>query len=236
MAKNKIKLSNKNSSNDYQIKTRHREKKLTSMSREVKNLQENDWFHKNNSKGLQLKSINSNQANPKIKIKLLKKIKKYNKKSDNQIIKSNLNEKQIDSTDTKNGKMVNKKIEPKKIYIEINKYLFQENEYFDLKEILTFLYDKLKINLDSPNIKIKDKEEFKQKMNEMLNKLFIIYFNKVLITEKNLNIFLEFLSKYIKLDTKEIINLLNMKNIKHTIEENIQLEQYYKPRLILVDK
>ena len=185
---------------------------------------------------MQLKSINLNQANPKIKIKLLKKIKKYNKKSDNQIIKSNLNEKQIDSTDTKNGKMVNKKIEPKKIYIEINKYLFQENEYFDLKEILTFLYDKLKINLDSPNIKIKDKEEFKQKMNEMLNKLFIIYFNKVLITEKNLNIFLEFLSKYIKLDTKEIINLLNMKNIKHTIEENIQLEQYYKPRLILVDK
>ena len=236
MAKNKIKLSNKNSSNDYQIKTRHREKKLTSMSREVKNLKENNWLNKNNSQSLQLKSINLNQANPKIKIKLLKKIKKYNKKSDNQIIKSNLNEKQINSTDTKNGKMVNKKIEPKKIYIEINKYLFQENEYFDLKEILTFLYDKLKINLDSPNIKIKDKEEFKQKMNEMLNKLFIIYFNKVLITEKNLNIFLEFLSKYIKLDTKEIINLLNMKNIKHTIEENIQLEQYYKPRLILVDK
>ena len=232
MAKNKI----KNSSGDYQIKTRHRDKKLTSMSREVKNLKENNWFNKNNSQSLQLKSINLNQANPKIKIKLLKKIKKYNKKSDNQIIKSNLNEKQIDSTDKKNGKMVNKKIEPKKIYIEINKYLFQENEYFDLKEILTFLYDKLKINLDSPNNKIKDKDEFKLKMNEILNKLFIIYYNKILITENNLNLFLEFLSKYIKLEPKEIIKLLNSNNIKHTIKENIQLDQYFKPRLILVEK
>ena len=236
MAKNKIKLSNKNSFNDYQIKTRHREKKLTSMSREVKNLKENNWLNKNNSQSLQLKSINLNQANPKIKIKILKKIKKYNKKFDKKIINLSLDEKPNNQNDIKKGKIVNQKIESKKIYIEINKYIFQGNEYFDLKEILNILYDKLKINLDSPNIKIKDKEEFKQKMNEMLNKLFIIYFNKVLITEKNLNIFLEFLSKYIKLDTKEIINLLNMKNIKHTIEENIQLEQYYKPRLILVDK
>ena len=232
MAKNKI----KNSSGDYQIKTRHRDKKLTSMSREVKNLKENNWFNKNNSQSLQLKSINLNQANPKIKIKILKKIKKYNKKIDKKIINLSLDEKPNNQNDIKKGKIVNQKIEPKKIYIEINKYIFQGNEYFDLKEILNILYDKLKINLDSPNNKIKDKDEFKLKMNEILNKLFIIYYNKILITENNLNLFLEFLSKYIKLEPKEIIKLLNTNNIKHTIKENIQLDQYFKPRLILVEK
>ena len=232
MAKNKI----KNSSGDYQIKTRHRDKKLTSMSREVKNLKENNWLNKNNSQSLQLKSINLNQANPKIKIKILKKIKKYNKKIDKKIINLSLDEKPNNQNDIKKGKIVNQKIEPKKIYIEINKYIFQGNEYFDLKEILNILYDKLKINLDSPNNKIKDKDEFKLKMNEILNKLFIIYYNKILITENNLNLFLEFLSKYIKLEPKEIIKLLNTNNIKHTIKENIQLDQYFKPRLILVEK
>ena len=232
MAKNKI----KNSSDDYQIKTRHRDKKLTSMSREVKNLKENNWLNKNNSQSLQLKSINLNQANPKIKIKILKKIKKYNKKIDKKIINLSLDEKPNNQNDIKKGKIVNQKIEPKKIYIEINKYIFQGNEYFDLKEILNILYDKLKINLDSPNNKIKDKDEFKLKMNEILNKLFIIYYNKILITENNLNLFLEFLSKYIKLEPKEIIKLLNTNIIKHTIKENIQLDQYFKPRLILVEK
>ena len=215
MAKNKI----KNSSDDYQIKTRHRDKKLTSMSREVKNLKENNWLNKNNSQSLQLKSINLNQANPKIKIKILKKIKKYNKKIDKKIINLSLDEKPNNQNDIKKGKIVNQKIEPKKIYIEINKYIFQGNEYFDLKEILNILYDKLKINLDSPNNKIKDKDEFKLKMNEILNKLFIIYYNKILITENNLNLFLEFLSKYIKLEPKEIIKLLNTNNIKHTISD-----------------
>ena len=147
-----------------------------------------------------------------------------------------MDEKPNNQNDIKKGKIVNQKIEPKKIYIEINKYIFQGNEYFDLKEILNILYDKLKINLDSPNNKIKDKDEFKLKMNEILNKLFIIYYNKILITENNLNLFLEFLSKYIKLEPKEIIKLLNTNNIKHTIKENIQLDQYFKPRLILVEK
>ena len=232
MAKNKI----KNSSGDYQIKTRHRDKKLTSMSREVKNLKENNWFNKNNSQSLQLKSINLNQANQKIKIKILKKIKKYNKKLDKKTINLSLDEKPNNQNDKKKGIIVNQKIEQKKIYIEINRYIFQGNEYFDLKEILNILYDKLKINLDSPNNKIKDKDEFKLKMNEILNKLFIIYYNKILITENNLNLFLEFLSKYIKLEPKEIIKLLNTNNIKHTIKENIQLDQYFKPRLILVEK
>ena len=147
-----------------------------------------------------------------------------------------MDKKPTNSGDNKKGKNLNQKPEPKKIYTEINKYIFQGNEYFDLKEILNILYDKLKINLDSPNNKIKDKDEFKLKMNEILNKLFIIYYNKILITENNLNLFLEFLSKYIKLEPKEIIKLLNTNNIKHTIKENIQLDQYFKPRLILVEK
>jgi len=236
MAKIKIKLSNKNPSNDYQIKTRNRNKKLSSMSREVKNLIENDWFHKNNSKDSKSKNSHINMPKPKIRIKLLKKIKKDNKKSHQKIIKSNLDKKSINSEDNKKGKKLNQKPEPKKIYIEINKYIFQGNEYFDLKEVLTFLYDKLKINLDSPNNKIKDKEEFKAKMNEILNQLFVIYFNKILITEENLSKFLEYLAQYIKLEPKEIIQLLKVKNFTHKIEENIELEEYFKPRLILVEK
>jgi len=236
MAKIKIKLSNKNPSNDYQIKTRHRNKKFSSMSREVKNLIENDWFHKNNLKDSKSKNSHVNGPKPKIRIKLLKKIKKDNKKSHQKINKSNLDKKSINSEENKKGKNLNQKPEPKKIYIEINKYIFQGNEYFDLKEVLTFLYDKLKINLDSPNNKIKDKEEFKTKMNEILNQLFVIYFNKILITEENLSKFLEYLAQYIKLEPKEIIQLLKVKNFTHKIEENIELEEYFKPRLILVEK
>ncbi len=236
MAKIKIKLSNKNSSNDYQIKTRHRNKKLSSMSREVKNLIENDWFHKNNLNNSKMKNTHINKPKVKKRIKSLKKIKKDNGKSHQKIIKSNLDKKPTNSGDNKKGKNLNQKPEQKKIYTEINKYIFQGNEYFDLKEVLTFLYDKLKINLDSPNNKIKDKEEFKAKMNEILSKLFVIYFNKILITEENLNIFLEYLSQYIKLEPKEIIKLLKVKNFTHKIEENIELEEYFKPRLILVEK
>ena len=236
MAKIKIKLSKKNSSNDYQIKTRHRNKKLSSMSREVKNLIENDWFHKNNLNNSKMKNTHINKPKAKKRIKLLKKIKKDNGKSHQKIQKTNLDKKPINIGDNKKGKNLNQKPEQKKIYTEINKYIFQGNEYFDLKEVLTFLYDKLKINLDSPNNKIKDKEEFKAKMNEILSKLFVIYFNKILITEENLNIFLEYLSQYIKLEPKEIIKLLKVKNFTHKIEENIELEEYFKPRLILVEK
>ena len=41
--KKKLKLKTISNSN-YQIKTRHREKKLSSMSREIKNLQESQWL------------------------------------------------------------------------------------------------------------------------------------------------------------------------------------------------
>ena len=73
MAKIKIKLSNKNSSNDYQIKTRHRNKKLSSMSREVKNLIENDWFHKNNLNNSKMKNTHINKPKPKKKDKITEK-------------------------------------------------------------------------------------------------------------------------------------------------------------------
>ena len=157
-------------------------------------------------------------------------------KSHQKDIKINLGEKPNHLENNKKGKNINQKSEPKKIYIEVNKYIFQGNEYFDLKEVLAYLYDKLKINLDSSNNKIKDKEEFKIKMNEILDKLFVIYFNKILITEDNLKKFLEYLSQYIKLEPNEIIKSLNMKNKIQKIEENIELEQYFKPKLILVEK
>lgn len=236
MVKNKKKLPNKNISLEYQIKTRYRDKKLSSMSREVKNLQGNDWFQKNISKDSRTKQTNITQPNIKIKIKLLKKIKKEDKKHEEKKTKLNINEINDNTNNEKKSANNNKKINQKKIYSEINKYFFQGNEYFDLKEIFIFLNDKLKINLDSPNIKIKDKEYFKAKMNELLNKLFVIYFNKILITEKNLCKFLEFLSQYVKLETNEVINLLNTKIVKKSIEEKIELEQYFKPRLILVEK
>ena len=205
MAKNKIKISNKNSSVEYQIKTRHRIKKLTSMSREVKNLIEDDWFQKNNLKTSKLKSKQIHKPKAKIRLKLVKKNKKDVNKSHQKDIKINLGEKPNHLENNKKGKNINQKSEPKKIYIEVNKYIFQGNEYFDLKEVLAYLYDKLKINLDSSNNKIKDKEEFKIKMNEILDKLFVIYFNKILITEDNLKKFLEYLSQYIKLEPNEII-------------------------------
>ena len=236
MVKYKKKLPNNNSSYEYQIKTRNRDKKINSMSREVKNLQGNDWFQKNNSSNSKIKNTNLKQSNIKIKIKLLKQIKKDDKKSNQNIINKTPELNSIILKDNKKGKHANQKKETKKVHTEINKYIFQWNEYFDLKEVLTFINDKLNINIDSQNNKIKDKDEFKIKMNDILKKLFVIYFNKILITEQNLKIFLEFLSEYIKLEVNEIIQYLNMKNNKQRIEENIELEQYFKPRLVLVEK
>ena len=232
MVKNNKIVSNKNSSNDYQIKTRNRHKKLTSMSRELKNIKENNWLQKINSKDLKSKNTKENKAKNRIKTKFVKKLKKIDKK----IININLEEKSINSNHDKKGKNVIKKIELKKTHVEINKYRYQGNEYFDFKEVIAFLYDQFNINLDSPNNKVKDKEDFKIKMNALFNTLFVIYFNKIFITETNLYKFLNFLSEYIKLDAKEVIRLLNLKNTIKTIEENIILEQYFKPRLILMEK
>ena len=49
--KKKLKKITNLNSNNYQIKTRNRDKKLSSMSREIKNLKEPQWFpNTNNSK------------------------------------------------------------------------------------------------------------------------------------------------------------------------------------------
>ena len=233
MVKNKNKLSSKNTSINYQIKTRHRLKKFSSMAREVKNLQGNDWFQKMDQKNSKQKNSNTNKPKKKIN----KKIKSEDENSLLKNVKIILNEKNndININMNKTGKNINQKKDHKKIYVEIRKYKYKDKEYFDLKEVLSLLTEQLHINLDSSS-KIKDKENFKKEMNEILNKLFLIYFNKILITEENLNKFLDYLSQYIKLDTKEIIKLLNMKIVKQTIEENIQIEQYFKPRLVLVEK
>jgi hypothetical protein len=119
---------------------------------------------------------------------------------------------------------------------DIYKYIYKGIEYFELKEVLGFLYDDLNIDLDSDNNNIKDKEEFKLEMNEMLKKFFVIYYNKILITPNNLFLFLNYLSKYITFDTKEILKLLYKKSKKQVIEENIALDHYFKPTLFLAEK
>ena len=91
MVKNNKIVSNKNSPNDYQIKTRNRHKKLTSMSRELKNIKENNWLQKINSKDLKSKNTKENKAKNRIKTKFVKKLKKIDKK----IININLEEKYI---------------------------------------------------------------------------------------------------------------------------------------------
>ena len=73
-------------------------------------------------------------------------------------------------------------------------------------------------------------------MNNMLKKFFIIYYNKILVTPANLSIFLEFLSKFVKFNAKEVLNLLYKKCKEQKIEEKIALEQYYNPTLFLVEK
>ena len=233
MVKNKNKLSTKNTSNNYQIKTRNRLKKLSSMAREVKNLQGDDYFQKTSPKNSKQKKSNTNKPKKKIN----KKIKSENDNSLLKNVKIILNEKNndININMNKTGKNINQKKDIKKINVEIRKYKYQNKEYFDLKEVLSLLNEQLHINLDSMS-KIKDKEDFKKEMDDILNKLFLIYFNKILITEENLKKFLDYLSQYIKLDTKEIIKILNMKIVEQTIEENIQIEQYFKPRLVLVEK
>ena len=233
MVKNKNKLSQKNTSIDYQIKTRNRLKKLSSMAREVKNLKGNDYFQKTSKKNSKQKNTNINKP----KKKMNKKIKSEDDNSLLKNVKIILNEKNnnININMNKTGKNINQKKDFKKIYVEIRKYKYQDKEYFDLKEVLSLLNEQLHINLDSIS-KIKDKDVFKKEMNEILDKLFLIYFNKILITEENLKKFLDYLSQYIKLDTNEIIKILNMKIVKQTIEEKIQIEQYFKPRLVLVEK
>ena len=220
--KNHIQINN--SSEEYQIKTRNREKKIL---RGIKSLQEIELSRLP-------KNLNTNNTKEKNKNKYkLKKIKQTKKNQNN---KQKIQIESLKNQNISKKNKIEKKLENIKIYSHIYKYIYQSQEFFELKEVLTFINEELKINLDSSNNKIKDKEIFISKMNDMFEKLFVIYFNKILITEGNLVKFLTFLSNYIKLDVQEIIKILNMKSIKQKIEEKIILEQYFKPKLILVEK
>jgi hypothetical protein len=249
------KISN---SKNYQIKTRHRDKKLCSMSREIKNLQEAQWIPNLAGSITKLNtsasSGTSTQVKERISTRFSKNFRKKNKKE--LKLKKNLKIKKINQNDLKSNNIYNndhqsnlsfsknskknknnhKNENVRKISNDIYKYIYQGIEYFELKEILGFLYDDLNIDLDSDNNKIKDKEEFKSKMNEMLKEFFVIYYNKILITPNNLFLFLNYLSKYITFDTKEILKLLYKKSKKQVIEENIALDHYFKPTLFLAEK
>ena len=258
--KKKLKLKRISNSN-YQIKTRHREKKLSSMSREIKNLQESQWLPNGSTSNSKVHSENSRNSKPvkkkvstrfsktfkkKVKKDLKskttlknKKIKKVNSKGIKSHNNSNYSEHLNNSSFSKNSKKNknNHKLDnTKKIQNDINKYIYQNKEHFELKEVLGLIYDELNIDLDSPNNKVKNREQFKSEMNKMFKKFFVIYFNKILITPENLYTFLEYLSKFVKLDAKAILKLLNSKCKTQIIEERIALEQYFQPTLLLVDK
>ena len=258
--KKKLKLKRISNSN-YQIKTRNRDKKLCSMSREIKNLQESQWLPNSNTSNLKVYSENSKNTEPTKKRlatrfsktfrKKVKKDLKLKKKLKNKRIK------RINSSATKSSKSTNhsenlhnysfsknskknknnhKLDNTKKFQNDINKYIYKDKEHFDLKEVLGFIYDELNIDLDSPNNRVKNREQFKLEMNKMFKKFFVIYYNKILVTPDNLYTFLEYLSKYIKLDAKGVLKLLNSKCKQQIIEERISLEQYFQPKLFLVDK
>ena len=253
---NKMSMSK---SHNYQIKTRNRDKKLSSMSREVKNLKEMQWFPSTSGSTIKLNTSASSgtatQSKQGIstrfsknfrKIKNKKEIKhkkklKVKKINQNETKSNNLhNSEHINnitySKNSKKNKNSHKTENTRKISNDIYKYIYQNIEYFELKEILGFLYDDLNIDLDSKNIIIKDRDEFKLKMNDMLKDLFIIYYNKIVITPDNLFIFLNYLSKYIVFNANEILKLLKNKSKTQVIEENIALDHYFKPTLFLTDK
>jgi hypothetical protein len=253
------KISN---SNNYQIKTRNKDKKLCSMSREIKNLQEAQWMP--NSAGSITKlntsaSSGSSGTSTQVKQRTLTRFSKNFRKIKNKKelkLKKNIKLKKIKQNDLKTNNIYNndhqtnlafsknskknknnhKTENVRKMSNDIYKYIYKGIEYFELKEILGFLYDDLNIDLDSDNNNIKDKEEFKLEMNEMLKKFFVIYYNKILITPNNLFLFLNYLSKYITFDTKEILKLLYKKCKTQVIEENITLDHYFKPTLFLAEK
>ena len=180
MVKMKKKLKRKKypESNNYQIKTRNRDKKPCTMSREIKNLKEGQWFSNIsiNTKNIDTNNSNSNNTKQGRTTRFSKKFKKFKNKKELKIkiklekkynIKnSNLNELPSNNTNCntlssnsqnsgkKSKKNKNHKVESaKKIQNEIYKYNYKNKEYFELKEVLRFLYDELNIDLDSPNNK-----------------------------------------------------------------------------------
>ena len=244
-------------SNNYQIKTRNRDKKLISMSREIKNLQENQWLPNINADNIKIYSGNSknsekikkrlsnscskkiNLIKKEIKLKKDKNLTKNKKVNSDGLNNLNLNENFHNisySKNSKKNKNSHKYENIKKNQNDLYKYTYQDKEYFELKEVLGFIYDELNIDLDSPNNKIKEKEKFKIEMNKMFKKFFIFYYHKILVTPQNLYLFLEYLSEFVKFDAKEVLKLLYIKCKEQKIEEKIELKQYYNPTLFLVEK
>ena len=240
-----FKVKKNDDANNYQIKTRIRDKKSTSMIREIRNLGE--WQN--------FKSVHSNSAINKQK--LYKKIKKKYKKVKNflsykknkKLSKLALNNENISSIqnnistnsrkdNSKNCQKnkLNKKNESRRIITDIHEFLYQNKKYFELKEVFTFIKEILGIDLDSKNIKIKKRDEFKAEMNDMLNKFVVIYYSKIFINEENLEKLLKYLSAFISLNPQEIIKKLKEKCTQQIIEENIVLEQYFKPKLFLEER
>lgn len=264
MVKRKKKIKKAPNPHKYQIKTRNRDKKLYSMSREIKNLQENQWFLNTVTDKTKINPTSSRNSGNSLSTRFSKIFKKgknklqlkarTNTNKKNNIKKANQfgtksnkskNNNHNDFThnlhyskNSKKNKVKNnqKNENVKKSPNEVFKYIYHNKEYFELKEVLSFLYDDLYIELDSPNNKIKDKDEFKNKMNDMLKKYFVIYYNKILISQTNLFSFLNYISKYVKFDANEVIKLLIDKSKIQVIQENISLEQYFRPTLFLVEK
>ena len=253
--KKKLKKITNLNSNNYQIKTRNRDKKLSSMSREIKNLKEPQWFpNTNNSKLLISKRMEKTKkklSNRFSKIFKKFKSKKYfkSKKDLNQAKKISLNGQNSNhlnsnehshnltfSKNSKKNRNNHKSENLKKFQNDIYKYIYKNKEYFELKEVLGFIYEELNIDLDSPNNKLKDREEFKSEMNNMLKQNFIIYYNKILVIPENLFLFLDYLSKFVKFNAKEVLKLIDKKCKIQKIEERISLAQYFNPILFLVEK
>ena len=250
--KKRLSIKKISKSQRYKIKTRNGDRRAGSMIREIKNIQEPQFLVDARSKSL---PIPRGTVIPKATSRRLKraykrhkdrrKIKVKSKSSKNARIRiGNRKGVKTGGIDTnehshshhnlginRNGK--NNKLE-KKIHNEIYKYIYQETEYFELKEILGFIYEDMHIDLDKSN-KIKDREEFKNRMNDMLKNYFVIYYNKILISPGNLIIFLDYLSKFVDFDAKEVIKSLNKKCKTQFIEENIVLQQFFKPTLFLSD-
>lgn len=258
--KTRVKKTQKNTvKNNYSIKTRKRDKKLPSMSREIKNIKDGLPKGKSssnmprvfrhlssipstrktkNSKNKNKKSHHS-QSIPK-SLSVFPLHPSQNKKFINPNKNMNKNNNscfgKYYSNNTKKNKLNKKTEKSKKVFVDIYKYKLKQNEYFEFKEVLNFIKNDLGIDIDPKNIKIKNKDEFKSKLNDMFKNFILIYFNKILITENNLKKILEFLSKFIIFDSEQIIKLLNDKCQPKTINEDISLEQFFKPFLTITEK
>jgi hypothetical protein len=233
--------------NKYSIKTRNINRNTGGMKRELKNLEDSQLFRDINIKKKILRAKNSKGGNIK---KISKKIKKIKIKKGNDKKNESISAKDISkgyitqehkintvTIKRKNRNKVNNRNDwHKKISNIIYKYILNDVEYFELKEVLSYINVVLGINLNYSGIRIKDKDSFLKKMNNILNNRFKIYYNKIFVTEDNLLYFFNYLSGFIKMNPNEIIEHIKKKCKIQIIEEYIHLDEYFKPRLVLIEK